>query len=304
VVFLGQLGILGDLIVVLGCLISESLCLVQELAQLIVLLQLLFPALELSMQGCNLVHQLLLLIRGQDLGLLPELQVIYLPTQIPDGALSGEVVLLPDIVYSCIELVCLLVVLIPELLGLGNILVVLIPQLLQLLGLVDQLFGGLVELIAFGGPFARLGIQLAAPVLKGKGLLSEFASLIFQFCQHPPFVLLFQPSAGVWPRFGAKKPGNPSPGWRSASLLHYTCGVFTCSIRAPRINVCRDIIIDWILFSALKAAFQCSGYDQKTAFSCDLEKPACQCISRKPLRIKLLVRLHLPGSTLRGHLMN
>ena len=153
--------------------------------------------------------------------------MIYLPAQVSDGALTGEVVLLADIIYPCIELVGLFVVLIPELLGLGDILIVIIPQLLELLSLVDKLFGGLVELISLGGPLARLGIQLAAPVLKGKGLLSEFASLIFQFCQHPPYVLLFQPAAGVWSHSGTKKPGNTSPGWRSASLYAlYICGVF------------------------------------------------------------------------------
>jgi hypothetical protein len=59
---------------------------------------------------------------------------------------------------------------------------------------------------------------------------------------------------------------------------------------ASWINVCRDIIINWILFSAPTAEILHSGCNQKTTFPYDLKKQACQCVSRNPLRIKLLVR--------------
>src|SRR5690606_14768302 len=64
---------------------------------------------------------------------------------------------------------------------------------LELLGLVYKLFGLLVQFVPLRGPFAGFSVQLAATILIIDGLLLQPGLLFFQFCQHPPFVLLFQP---------------------------------------------------------------------------------------------------------------
>ena len=73
-------------------------------------------------------------------------------------------------------------------------------------------------------------VQLAASILEGKGLLPEFASL-YLVPSPIPFVLLFQPTAGVESRSGLNQ--NCSP-FISEALLYgllYMMGYFACSIR-------------------------------------------------------------------------
>ena len=133
--------------------------------------------------------------------------MIDLATQIPYGTLTGEVVLFADIVYPCIELIGILVVLIPLLLGQCHILVILIPQLLELLGAVDQLLVALFSSFRLAAHLLASAFSWLLLSLKARDSCLSLPLLSSSSASIPRLSSCSSPRLGFGPTAEPKNPG-------------------------------------------------------------------------------------------------